>query len=267
MRIASFMNRTIRRTQTVLALTLAVLMPCFGQAQVDASAAAHLDSEISGFWELHPDSLNAPPPSLTPQALRMRGDVYKKDQYARRWCNAFGVPEIMYSYRPVDILVGSTQVVVPSEFVPLPRHIYIDRKVHNTPDILDPNAYGDSLGHWEGEDLIVETTGFSDSGIRQLPGGAFRTSKSILVERFHPTNGGKNLMVTSTWYDATVFTKPFTYSIYYYRLDHQSGTQPYSAGELTCNPATDDREHMLAEPKPVSSSAAEALSRPSGAKK
>jgi hypothetical protein len=48
-----------------------------------------------------------------------------------------------------------------------------------------------------------------------------------------------------------VFTKPFTYSIYYYRLEHQPGTQPYSAGELTCDPTTNDREHMLSEPQSV----------------
>jgi hypothetical protein len=260
-------NGTLRRTEAALLLALVLLISNSGRAQGDPAAANHLDSAISGFWELHPDSLNAPPPALTPQAMRLREDVYKKDQYARRWCNAFGLPEIMYSYRPVDILVGTTQVVVPSEFVPLPRHIYIDRKTHNSTDILDPNAYGDSLGHWEGEDLVVETTGFSESGIRQLPGGAFRTAESILAERFHPMNGGKNLMVTSTWYDRAVFTKPFTYSIYYWRLEQQSGAQPYSAGELTCNPTTNDREHMLAQPQAVPSPAAQVLTRTPAAKK
>jgi len=252
MRIDQSLPFSWRGLKSALLITACLAsFSAFAQSS-DPNAAKHLDSPISGFWEVHPDSLNAPPAQLTAKAMLRRGEIYKKNQYARRWCNAFGLPEIMKSYRPVDIRVGTTQVVVPSEFIPLPRHIYIDRTTHTDPDVYEPNAYGDSLGHWDGDDLLVETTGFSENGLLDLPGGGFRSKNAVLAERFHSENGGKNLMVTSTWYDPTVFTKPYTYSIYYYRVEQQPGMQPYSAGELTCNPTTSDREHMLSEPKPVS---------------
>jgi hypothetical protein len=210
-----------------------------------------LDSKISGFWEMHWDSTNAPPATLTAEAMRRREDLYKKDQYARRWCDAVGMPQIMTTFRPIDIAVGSKQVVVASEVVPYPRHIYMDKTAHNNPDIYEPDVVGDSIGHWDGDDLVVDTTGFSDAGITELPGGGYRTKKSSLAERFHIMNNGENLLVTSTWYDASVFPKPHTYSVYYYRVEAQPGQQPYSAGEMACMPELPSREQLMAEPVPV----------------
>jgi hypothetical protein len=222
--------------------------PALGQS-------SHTDSKISGYWEMHPDSLNAPPASLNPRAVAKRSEIYKKEQYARRWCNAFGMPTIMESFRPVNISVGERQVVVPSEFVPLPRHIYL-RNTHNDPNVLEPSVNGDSIGHFEGEDLVAETVLFADTGLLTLPGGGFRTTKSKLGERFHPMNDGKNLLVTSTWYDPTVFLKPYTYSVYYYRLEAQPN-HPYFAGEVVCDPLAPNREMMMQSPVPVALSSAQ----------
>jgi hypothetical protein len=204
---------------------------------------------ISGYWEMHPDSLNAPPAILTPKAGVRKAEIYKKEQYARRWCNAFGMPAIMESYRPVNISVGEREVVVPSEFVPLPRHIYL-RSTHNNPDVLEPSVNGDSIGHWDGEDLLVDTVLFTDTGLLSLPGGGFRTVHSKLAERFHVMNDGKNLLVTSTWYDPTVFVKPYTYSVNYYRVSTPAN-RPYWAREEICDPLGPNRELMMQEPKPV----------------
>ena len=211
----------------------------------------HLDSAISGFWEMHWDSMNTPPASLLPMTMQKRAEFYKKNQYARRWCNAVGMPALMATFRPIDIGVGTKQVVVASEVVPFPRHIYIDRKEHNNPDIYEPDVVGDSIGHWDGEDLVVDTIGFSEDGITELPGGGFRTKHSTLAERFHVINDGKNLVVTSTWYDPTVFAKPYTYSVTYYRVTTQPGLQPYSAGEMACDPQWPNHEQLMVEPTPV----------------
>src|SRR5438874_13346476 len=40
------------------------------------------------------------------------------------------------------------------------RQIFMDRKEH--PKDLNPTWYGDSIGHWEGETLVVDSTGFND---------------------------------------------------------------------------------------------------------
>jgi hypothetical protein len=223
-------------------------------ASLQGQASSHLDSKISGYWELRPDSLNIPPAPLLPASRDRQAQEYVKTQYARRWCNPVGVPEDMTSYRPISIVVGEKEVAMPSEFTTSPRHIYLDRTAHNNPDIYEPIPTGDSLGRWEGDDLLVETSGFAEKGVSQLPGGAFRTKDSVLAERYHVVNDGANLLVTFTWYDPAVFSKPYTYSYYYYRLITPPNHEPYSAGEVPCdasaNQPTRD-EVLLKEPKPV----------------
>src|SRR5579871_6894840 len=59
---------------------------------------------LSGFWELHFDSINAPPAALTPAvAAEDPGVQYKHDMYEVRWCHFFGVPYVMLQ-SPIDIV-------------------------------------------------------------------------------------------------------------------------------------------------------------------
>ncbi|HEY1303260.1 MAG TPA: hypothetical protein VGF24_06905 [Vicinamibacterales bacterium] len=64
------------------------------------------------------------------------------------------------------------------------RTIYMDRRKH--PDTLTPSFYGDSIGWWEGDTLVVDTVGFNegfwiDRG--QLP----HTSQLHLIEKYTRT--------------------------------------------------------------------------------
>ena len=79
--------------------------------------------------------------------------------------------------------------------------------------------YGDSIGHWEGNVLVVDTTMFlPDRGILSIPGGGFRTADSHLVERFQLLKNGQVLQLVSTWTDANVFKGPHTYEYRYNRM-------------------------------------------------
>jgi hypothetical protein len=196
---------------------------------------------------LRPDSLNIPPASLKAEALTRRPDEYRKTQLARRWCNIPGIPTIMDSFRPIDIQVGEKEVAMPSEFSTSARHIYVDRSNHANPDIYEPLPNGDSIGRWDDGDLLVETTGFSERGITLLPGGGFRTKISVLEERYHVLNDGRNLQVTFTWYDDSVFTTPYTYEYIYYRVPEDTGKLPYSAGEEVCDASQPMRDETLTQ--------------------
>ena len=73
---------------------------------------------------------------------------------------------------------------------------------------------GDSIGRWEGDTLVVETTMFHpDNGILGIPGGCFRTPDSKLVERFRLLRNGQVLQVISTWTDPKVLSRPHTYEL------------------------------------------------------
>lgn len=44
------------------------------------------------------------------------------------------------------------------------RHIYTDGRAHTAPDDLFPTLWGDSIGHWEGQTLVIDTIAVSAQG-------------------------------------------------------------------------------------------------------
>ena len=64
------------------------------------------------------------------------------------------------------------------------RHIYLDGRAHPSP--WTPTPAGHSVGRYEGNTLVVETTGFTPGGV---PGGGVRTAETVLVERFEVVTG------------------------------------------------------------------------------
>jgi hypothetical protein len=78
---------------------------------------------------------------------------------------------------------------------------------------------GDSRGRWEGDTLVIETTGFTDkSASYQLPflgnaAGPVGSGASLrLIERLTPVAEGR-LRYEYTVDDPATFTRPFTVSI------------------------------------------------------
>jgi len=67
---------------------------------------------------------------------------------------------------------------------------------------------GYSVGRWEGDTLVVETTGFMDDGWLDVRGSPL-TSEGKVVERFRRTSYG-NLELTVTIDDPKAYTKPFS---------------------------------------------------------
>jgi hypothetical protein len=70
---------------------------------------------------------------------------------------------------------------------------------------LDPTWLGDSVGHWEGDTLVVDTIGFND---RTEISGYRHTEDMHLVERFHRAQNG-GLEYEATIEDPNVFEKPW----------------------------------------------------------
>ena len=70
----------------------------------------------------------------------------------------------------------------------------------------DPSFLGDSVGHWEGDALVVDDTNFNDeSWIRD--GGFFHTTALHVTERL--TRHGDSLLYEVTAYDPNVMTQPW----------------------------------------------------------
>ena len=93
------------------------------------------------------------------------------------------------------------------------RLIPLDNRPHLPPNV--PQWTGDSRGHWEGDTLVVETTGFkfndqSRFGVGYLNGLSDQNLR--VVERFTRT-GPETIVYRATVTDPTVYTRPWTVEI------------------------------------------------------
>ena len=86
------------------------------------------------------------------------------------------------------------------------RPIYLDGRPH--PKDLDPSYYGHSVGHWEGDTLVIDTVGFNERGWidqRGLP----TTDQLHLTERI--TRQSLNILrYEITIDDPGAYTRPWT---------------------------------------------------------
>ena len=196
--------------------------------------------DISGYWELAVDGRAVPPAilsrSVTPAMIE--GEA-RKSAKAIRWCNWVGMPTTMDVGRPLNIRQGAREIVIVAESPVTPvRHLYLNRKTHIDQEIFDPNTSGDSIAHWEGDTLVVDTIGFEPThGITTIPGGGFRTAGSRLVERYRLLKNGNVLSVTFTWTDPAVFRTPHSYEFRYQRAEKEYEARPYQL----CDPFDPER--------------------------
>jgi hypothetical protein len=182
------------------------------------TAVAQQHPDLSGYWELRYDSFSVPAASLIDSGVAAAATQARNDLEAIRWCNNLGVPYMMGDRSPLDIRQSPNVIGMVAKPPSSTRYIYTDGRSHPAKDEYDPTTNGHSIGHWEGETLIVDTNGFNDRGATRIPGGGIRTPDSHLTERYRLRDGGNRLSVTFTWEDPKVFQTPHTYEFRYYRI-------------------------------------------------
>ena len=209
-----------------------------------APALGAQSTDISGFWELRYYSRNIPKASLTSAAANIdRKAQEEKEFHVIRWCNHVGVPFMMDDGSPLDIRQSPREIAMTSQSNSPVRHIYMDGRQHPNPDTFDPTTLGNSIGHWNGDQLTVDTIGFNDAGLNAIPGGGLRGEHSHLIEQYQLTDQGRKLHATFTWIDDKVFTKPHTYAFMYEKLPAST-----TAREWLCDPMDGARARFLIDP-------------------
>jgi hypothetical protein len=106
------------------------------------------------------------------------------------------------------------------------RTIYMKRGHSERPTTgSDPNLpfsmstwLGDSVGHWEGDTLVVDTIGFNTRTWLN-DAGAPHSEALHLVERIRPIRGGQVLEYKMIAEDPMALAKPYTYTRYYEKLN------------------------------------------------
>jgi len=221
-----FQSRPAARllSRLVLSATLACAVLA-ASARSAQAAEAKAPTDFSGFWEISAGAWTQPRTAkLTPIALahdkhadeeRAAGKVVA---YGSRWCHMMGVPFIMGQSPPINIAQADDEMLIMAEQVSAARHIYLDGRSHPSAATFAPTTNGHSIGHWQGGELVVDTTNFSSRGANDIPGGGYRTRTSHQVEDFKLSDDGKTLTIVSTWDDPSVFVEPHTYTSTYHKL-------------------------------------------------
>ena len=123
-------------------------------------------------------------------------------------CAPVGLPRIG---APIRIIQTPTEVVLLYNNRNVWRVVPTDGRPHGKEDDRDQTYLGDSVGHWEGDTLVVEAVGFNDdtwlSNVATAPGW-FHTTDMRVVEKFR--RQGNTLFYEYTVYDPEVLAAPWT---------------------------------------------------------
>jgi hypothetical protein len=105
-----------------------------------------------------------------------------------------------------------------------------------------PSWYGESVGHYEGETLVIDTIGLNDkttADIYRTP----HTEKMHVVERWRMVDGGDGMEVVFTVEDPDAFYQPWTGMRHYRRVQYQD------VPEVVC--AENNNQSMFGYPVPI----------------
>ena len=156
-------------------------------------------------------------------------------------CLAFltaGPPLLPYSYNSnYQIVQTDTAILVHAEMIHDARIIHLDGRPHPPPSVRKWN--GDSVGRWEANTLVVDTTNFNDGGgFYGDAGGNFGWDRNLhLIERFSLMDRD-TLLYQFEVDNPTAFTRPWKGELTMTRTEDR-------IYEFACHEANYSLENML----------------------
>jgi hypothetical protein len=223
--------------RTVLAGSLAALaagFPAVAPAQNAAPEAKAAVPDLSGMWTRRgefPSTWEVPEekpgplvntitgkdagliwvadhtnPMLKPwvaEYLKKRGEqeVIEVNNVAHNLCWPSGVPQVTNLREPLQFLQEPGMVTMLYQRDHMVRRISLNGK---HPERLTPSWYGHSIGHYEGDTLVIDTVGMNDkTGLDRF--NTPHTTQLHVVERYRMIENGQALRVNVTVEDPGAF--------------------------------------------------------------
>jgi len=159
------------------------------------------------------------PPPLLPKAAALleyrlkeadKGNMFGNTLTA---CLPGGIPEMLFGPAyPLQILETPGQVTMLFQEQHLFRQIYLD-SAHQAD--ADPGYFGDSVAHWEGDALVVETVGLTDNTTLDMVGTP-HSEKLHIAERYRRI-GPDRFEIVMTLDDPETFSAPWQTRLTYRR--------------------------------------------------
>ncbi len=137
--------------------------------------------DLTGTWTLKKDVSDGyvaflPLPKLTPAAQAIydenakaakEGKAFEDDTGA---CWPAGLPRWWTRVWPIEFMQYPTAIIAIQGLFNAPRWIYLDGRGHANPDLSEATYDGDSVGRWEGDTLVVDTTNIQSKHHWAMPG-------------------------------------------------------------------------------------------------
>jgi hypothetical protein len=220
-------------------------VPRGSDGKLDANAptprAADGKPDLSGVWEITRDP-NAPPPAAgrggrgggggspfgnignssqggapyqpwAADLVKKRMADNSKDNPDAH-CLPMGIAQLNAHLYPRKIIQTPKEVLLIYEASGTTvREVFLDGRPLPKKEDVEPWYNGYSVGRWDGDTLVIETTGFMDDGWLDVRGSPL-TSAAKITERFHRPKFG-TLELEETIDDPKAYTQPFTAKVFY----------------------------------------------------
>ena len=226
-------------TLRLASLRLATVLLWSVAATLRVAAAAAASPDLTGVWSI----VNYRPaikttegglPPMTPEAAA----VYKKHLAdAARGDKAFdettlclppGLPRLMLVNEPFEILQRDKVIYFVHQLNRMPRRAYLGEALPQDPD---PFYLGYSVAKWDGDALVIESSGFREGTL--LDDAGLPHSEALhLTERYQLSKDGKTLRVHFTIDDPKTFTHSWSTDAQYvkrprYEIPEEVCADPY----------------------------------------
>src|SRR5215471_9048423 len=190
-----------------------------GRPNLSAPAPRTADGkpDLSGIWQAgrageygydYDVTQKLTPDDVQPwaRALRFkRAQDFRKDSPLAH-CMPVSIPFL--NFRGLSRIVQTPQLIVVLYESPNSPHRTIFTDGRELPKDPNPTWLGYSVGRWDGDTLVVTSSGFNELGWLDVDGNP-QTESLKLTERFHRKDFG-HLELDTTFDDPKVFARPFT---------------------------------------------------------
>jgi hypothetical protein len=176
---------------------LAARQPSAFGVQGDASDIGDIHRNV--FFEIKRDE-----EPLKPEAVALMSKR-RNEPLPQALCRPMGVASFMM-VRAFKIVQAPQELIMFAETPDPPRQIYVDER--SLPKDPDPTWMGYSVGKWEGDTLVVQTTGFKDEGWLDNAGHP-RSESMMITDCFLRCDFG-HIDLEIRYEDPKYYTRPFT---------------------------------------------------------
>lgn len=197
-------------------------LPRTANGKPDLSAPAPRASDgkpdLSGVWVVRNSgsyfyiTSDLKPEEIQPWALALyqqRADHFRRDTDGIACLPPGPKAGIAVGGMPMKIVQTPNLTVVLYEYQTLFRQIFTDGR--GLPEDPNPTWMGYSVGHWEGDTLVVTTAGYNDRSTLDLAGHP-HTEALRVTERYHRRDAG-HLDLQITFDDPKAYKRPWTLPI------------------------------------------------------